>query len=371
MDNNQDLYCVGCGSKLQTTEKTKAGYLPENTLKKYIESDEQELYCQRCFRLRNYNDIMDVELDDSEFLSILNKISDEDALVVNLIDIFDYNGSVIPGIQRFIGNNKMILVANKEDLLPKSVNRDKLKRWFHRQAQNDGLNPVAEILISAKKNTNLDDLLSLINKYRGNKDVYIVGTTNVGKSTLVNSIISMSSNIKNLVTTSRFPGTTLDRIEIPLDDGAMLIDTPGIIHNYQLAHFLNKKELKEVTPSTEIKPKVYQLRGLQTLFIAGLARIDFIDDIKTSAIVYVDNNLLIHRTKLENADEFYKNHKADILNPPYDPQTLPEMQMFKFKATEKSDVVIAGLGWITIPAGITIKAYAPKGVEITLRKAIV
>ncbi|GKQ42511.1 ribosome biogenesis GTPase YqeH [Companilactobacillus sp. RD055328] len=371
MDNNQDLYCVGCGAKLQTTDKKKAGFLPENTLNKYLESDEQELYCQRCFRLRNYNDIMDVDMEDSEFIDILNKISDEDALVVNLIDIFDYNGSVIPGIHRFIGNNEMILVANKEDLLPKSVNRDKLKRWFHKEAQKDGLNPVDEILISAKKNTNLDDLLTMINKHRGKKDVYIVGTTNVGKSTLVNSIISMSSDIKNLVTTSRFPGTTLDRIEIPLDDGAMMIDTPGIIHRYQLAHFLNEKELKEVTPSSEIKPKVYQLRGLQTLFIAGLARIDFVDDIKTNAFVYVDNNLLIHRTKLEKADEFYEKHQGDILNPPFEPGTLPEMNPVKFTITEKSDIVIAGLGWVTVQPGITIKAYAPKGVEITLRKAIV
>lgn len=371
MTNNQDLYCIGCGAKLQTTDKTKAGYLPENTLNKYLESKEEELYCQRCFRLRNYNDIMDVQMDDSEFLSILNKISDEDALVVNLIDIFDYNGSVIPGIHRFIGNNKMILVANKEDLLPKSVKRDKLKRWFHQQAEKDGLNPVAEILISAKKNTNVDELLALINQYRGNKDVYIVGTTNVGKSTLVNSIISMSSKIKNLVTTSRFPGTTLDRIEIPLDDGAMLIDTPGIIHSYQLAHFLNEKELKEVTPNSEIKPKVYQLRGLQTLFIAGLFRIDFVQDVKTNAIIYADNNLLIHRTKLENADNFYQKHLGDILTPPYDKDSLPAMQMFKFTTKEKSDIVIAGLGWVTLPANVTIKAYAPKGVEVTIRKAIV
>lgn len=371
MDNTQELYCIGCGALLQTSDKTKAGYLPKATLEKYISADNQELYCQRCFRLRNYNEIVDVEMDNSEFVSILNRIGDEDALVINLIDIFDYDGSVISGIQRFIGNNDMILVGNKEDLLPKSVNRDRLKKWFHRQAVNVGLNPVDEILISAKKNKNIDELLELIEKYRGKRDVYVVGTTNVGKSTLINSIISMKSDIKNLITTSRFPGTTLDRIDIPLDDGAVIVDTPGIIHNYQIAHYLTDKELKEVTPTTEMKQKVFQLKGKQTLFLAGLARIDFIEDKPANAVVFVDNNLLIHRTKLENADEFFEKHQGELLNPPTDITNFPKMQKQKFTSKEKSDVVISGLGWVTIPAGTTVEAYAPKGVEITLRKAIV
>ena len=47
---------------------------------------------------------------------------------------------------------------------------------------------------------------------------YIVGTTNVGKSTLINKLIEQSVGEKDVVTTSRFPGTTLDLIDIPLDE---------------------------------------------------------------------------------------------------------------------------------------------------------
>ena len=56
----------------------------------------------------------------------------------------------------------------------------------------------------------------------------MVGVTNVGKSTLINAIIQEITGDKDIITTSRFPGTTLDKIEIPLDDGGHIYDTPGL-----------------------------------------------------------------------------------------------------------------------------------------------
>ena len=34
-----------------------------------------------------------------------------------------------------------------------------------------------------------------------------------------------------MITTSHFPGTTLDMIDIPLDDDSYMFDTPGIIQS--------------------------------------------------------------------------------------------------------------------------------------------
>ena len=81
--------------------------------------------------------------------------------------------------------------------------------------------------------------LELIEKYRKGRDVYIVGCTNVGKSTLVNRIIKrFTEEREDIITTSHFPGTTLDIIEIPLDDCSAIVDTPGIINEHQLAHYV-------------------------------------------------------------------------------------------------------------------------------------
>src|SRR5699024_5506670 len=109
-----------------------------------------------------------------------------------------------------------------------------------------------------------------------NKDVYIVGTTNVGKSTFINRLIKRTTGENDIITTSYFPGTTLGFIQIPLDDHTSLIDTPGIVNKQQMAHFMSKNDLKLITPDKELKPKIYQLHSQQTLFIGGLARLDFI-----------------------------------------------------------------------------------------------
>lgn len=372
-ENNEELYCIGCGAKIQSDDPDKLGYTPTSAIKKGLEND--ELYCQRCFRLRHYNEVSDVSLTDDDFLALLNQIGSADALIVNVIDVFDFNGSLIPGIHRFVGDNPVLMVGNKEDLLPRSLKRPKLKDWVRQRANAEGIHPVDVLLTSATRGHSIDKLLAAIEKYRKGRDVYVVGVTNVGKSTLINQIIKQSTGMQDLITTSRFPGTTLDKIEIPLDDGSLLVDTPGIIHKDQMAHYLSAKELRIATPQKEIRPKVYQLAGGQTLFFGGLARFDLIAGPKerNGVVVYMENNLQIHRTKLEKADDFFVKHQGGLLQPPTADElgNFPQLARFEFKVKEKSDLVFEGLGWVTVPSGSVVAGYAPSGVGVLLRKAMV
>ncbi|MDF0478757.1 ribosome biogenesis GTPase YqeH [Vagococcus sp. PNs007] len=367
----EEIRCIGCGSEIQTENKEGLGYTPNSALQKGLESG--DVYCQRCFRLRHYNDIQDVELTDDDFLRLLNGIGQEDALIVNVVDIFDFNGSLIPGLHRFIGNNPVLLVGNKVDILPKSLKRGKLTQWMRERAHEAGLRPEEVMLTSAKKPAEMEDLLKTIEKYRKGRDVYVVGVTNVGKSTLINAIIKSTAGVQELITTSQFPGTTLDKIEIPLEDGKNLIDTPGIIHKFQMAHYLGKKDLRIVAPTKEIKPKVYQLNAGQTLFLGGLARFDYIQGDKTSFITYVSNDVDIHRTKTEKADEFYKKHAGGLLTPPQADEVgdFPELVRFEFSVKENTDIVFAGLGWITITSPCVVAGWAPRGVDVLRRKALI
>jgi len=369
--DGEPLRCIGCGAMIQTTDKTAPGYTPQSALDKGIENN--EVYCQRCFRLRHYNEIVPVGLTDDDFLNLLTQIRDANALIVYVVDIFDFNGSVIPGLHRFVGDNPILLVGNKEDLLPRSLKRSKLQDWLRQRANEAGLRPIDITLLSAKTNQSVDGLLKLIDKYRGDRDVYVVGVTNVGKSTLINQIIRQNTGVKDLITTSRFPGTTLDKIELPLDDEHVLVDTPGIIQNQQMAHFLTGKDLKIVTPQKPIKPKVFQLNDQQTLFLGGVGRFDYTQGPKSGFTTYFENNLYIHRTKLENADDFYDRQLGELLTPPQaeDRDDFPPLVAHKFKITEKSDLVFEGLGWITVPAGVNVTGWAPQGVEVLVRRAMI
>ncbi|MGT2935062.1 ribosome biogenesis GTPase YqeH [Streptococcus castoreus] len=371
----EELFCIGCGIQIQTQEKEKAGFTPVAALKKGIETG--KLYCQRCFRLRHYNEITDVHITDDEFLRLLHEVGDSDALVVNVIDIFDFNGSVIPGLSRFVSGNDVLLVGNKKDILPKSVKASKVTQWLIERAYEEGLRPLDVILTSAQNKYAIKELIERINHLRKGRDVYIVGVTNVGKSTLINAIIQEIAGDKEVITTSRFPGTTLDKIEIPLDDGTFIFDTPGIVHRHQMAHYLSAKDLTVISPKKEIKPKTYQLNSGQTLFLGGLARFDFISGERQGFTAFFDNNLVLHRTKLEGADAFYEKHVGTLLMPPCkkDLTTFPKLVRHEFILDQKMDVVVSGLGWIRVNAQKEMKtkvaAWAPEGVSVIVRKAII
>ncbi|MBN8236706.1 ribosome biogenesis GTPase YqeH [Halobacillus kuroshimensis] len=364
-----EIQCQGCGAEIQTTNPEQPGYAPASALNR------EDIICKRCFRLKHYNEVQDVPYQDDDFLEMLNQINGTKSLVIQLIDIFDFNGSFIPGLKRLTGNNPVLLVGNKMDVLPKSVNHNKVKHWLKRSARENGLEVEDVFLISAEKNQGVEELSRAVEDYRNGKDVYVVGTTNVGKSTFINTLISNTSGVKDAITTSYFPGTTLGFIDIPLDEQSSMFDTPGVIHRHQMAHYVSDKDLKLITPRKEVKPKVYQLNEQQTLFIGGLARLDFEKGERSSFIGYFSNELHIHRTKMEKADDLYKNHLGELLTPP-DQDTkekLPPLKAQTLKITEpKTDIVFSGLGWITVPEGdVTVTAHVPEGVKVSLRASLI
>lgn len=366
---NEKLHCIGCGTEIQTENPQEPGYAPASSLEK------EDIVCKRCFRLKNYNELQPVSLTDDDFLRILNGLGTQKGLIVKIVDIFDFNGSWLPGLHRFVGSNPVLLIANKVDLLPKSVNKNKVINWIKQEAKNLGLKPIDVLLVSAHKGTGMTEAMDAIEHYRRGEDVYVVGCTNVGKSTFINRIIKNATGTEDIITTSHFPGTTLDMIEIPLDDKKAIYDTPGIINHHQMAHYLDPSELKFIMPKKEIKPKTFQLNAGQTLFVGALARFDFIQGQRAAFTVHIANDLEIHRTKLEKADELYANHRGELLAPPSEKyiDLLPKLVRHEFSIKEaKTDIVFSGLGWITIQdTNCVIAAYAPEGVEVQVRSSLI
>lgn len=368
---SEEIRCIGCGAVLQSTDPKKSGYLPQSALSKVESGEREEVYCQRCFRLRHYNEIMPVELDNSEFLALLNSLSTKKALIVNVVDLFDFSNSLISSLKRFVGSNDFILVGNKIDLFPKNSKESKIKDWMRQEANRMGLYPKDIFLISAAKKKNLDDLIEYLNQNSQDQDVYFVGTTNVGKSTLINAIIDKMGDVQNLITTSKFPGTTLDQIEIPLDNGHYLVDTPGIMTDSQLASMLNPKDLDLASPKKPLKPATYQLLPGNTIFLSGLGRIDYLKGPSTSFTVYASRNMYIHRTKTEKADEFYQKHVGDLLTPPSSIDELPALRGQEYSTKYRSDILFAGIGFITVPQGCVVRAYTPDGIGLGIRRALI
>ncbi|MDO4432067.1 MAG: ribosome biogenesis GTPase YqeH [Aerococcaceae bacterium] len=363
--------CIGCGATIQTTNATEMGFLPASALAKGIEQG--KFYCQRCFRLRHYNELQDMQLDDAVFLEKLGEIAHDDAFIIKVVDIFDIEGSLIHGLSRFIGNQPFVVLANKFDLLPKVTREKRVKHWLKQVLRDHDLYPEDVLLASANKQASLTELIELIERVIHKRNVYIVGVTNVGKSTLINQLIRYFGGEKEVITTSNHPGTTLDLIRIPLTEQHAIIDTPGVIHRTQLAHYLDRDAIKQLLPSKPLKPKTYQLHPEQTIFLAGVARIDFNRGKKTAFTYYVSNDCYIHRTKLSEADALYARHKGDLLSLPKAEQAdaFPPLTPKKIHLKANQDVAISGLGWLTANEDAELTVWVPQGVAIHVRESII
>ncbi|HIW34961.1 MAG TPA: ribosome biogenesis GTPase YqeH [Candidatus Paenibacillus intestinavium] len=365
------MHCAGCGVAIQSENKELIGFVPASAIEK------QPIICQRCFRIKNYNEASSVALDQDEFLRLLSGIGDTNSLVVHIVDIFDFEGSLISGLQRFVGNNEVLLVVNKIDLLPKVMNMNRIRNWVQQQAKQQGLRTVDVVLCSAKRNIGFERVIEEIENYRNGRDVYVVGATNVGKSTLINRLISDYSDLTQELTTSRYPGTTLDAVRIPLDDGHAIVDTPGIVYASRITEIVPRSFLGTLLPDKPIKPLVYQLNEGQTLFMGSIVRFDFVEGERQSFTFYISNALNIHRTKLERADELYEQHQGELLGGP-SREELADIPAWtrhtlRVKRGQYNDVYISGLGWIQVnsDSGALLDIYAPKGIKVILRDSMI
>ncbi|MDH5042638.1 ribosome biogenesis GTPase YqeH, partial [Enterococcus faecalis] len=60
---SEHMKCIGCGAELQSDDQNKPGYVPASSLKK------EDVICKRCFRLKHYNEIQDVNMTSDDFLT--------------------------------------------------------------------------------------------------------------------------------------------------------------------------------------------------------------------------------------------------------------------------------------------------------------
>ena len=326
--------CIGCGVTLQTSNTDELGYI--NKLDNNL--------CERCFRIRNYNDYKFVIKDNNDYINILRNVNNTNDLVVLVVDLFNISKN-LEDISKYI-NNKILLVLTKRDILPKSCYDEKFIKYF----ENYNLNIIDTIVISSNKNYNLDILYNKINTYKTSNNVYVVGFTNSGKSTLINKIIYNYSSVDTNITTSNLPSTTIDSIEVKVNDDLTLIDTPGLLDNGDIINFIDSKTLKKIIPTKELKPITYQIKDNQTILIEDLVRVDLFD--KNSMTIYMSNNLSIKRI-YKDTDEF-KNLKKH-----------------EFNIEDDSDIVIQGLGFIKFTHKSKIILYTKENVSVFVRKNLI
>ena len=159
-----------------------------------------------------------------------------------------------------------------------------------------------------------------------------------------------------------------------------IIPVKYIRHDYRKKedttyHYQFTNLLEYITPKKYVKPKTFQLNPEQTLFINGFIRIDFVSGERSSFVGNFANNVLVHRTKLANADSFYDSHKDDVLLFPtkLERQKLGNFVTKKvnFTKEQKIDIAISGLGFLSVYGTGTLMVTYFNNVKVIVRKAMI
>ncbi|KAM7342354.1 nitric oxide-associated protein 1 isoform 2-T2 [Cochliomyia hominivorax] len=240
--------CNGCGAELHCSQHSKPGFLPVEIFQGRTEKELKSLICQRCHFLKIYNVALDIEVSPETYIETISAIKDQFALAIVMVDLLDFPCSIWPGIHNLLGYKRPIfIVGNKVDLLPRDCNSylDHIKLCLKEEIIKSGfdrLNVKHISLISAKTGYGIEELITQLQKiwaYKG--DVYLVGCTNVGKSSLFNVLLNSdycrpeAEDLIPKATTCPWPGTTLKMLKFP-------IHRPSEIRVYERFKRLNSEK---------------------------------------------------------------------------------------------------------------------------------
>ena len=296
--------CIGCGAVLQNTDKNKNGYTPKLENK----------YCMRCFRLTNYNDLTETitEKDNEKIIATINKNNEYSFFLIDATNITREAVDIYQSIK-----TRKCLLLTKIDLLPNNITVNNYVNKFKKI-----YNIKEEVyFLSATKKVNVSRILKIMDNLNLKK-AYILGCTNAGKSTLINAMLNNKT-----ITTSRIPNTTLDFINLYIED-KILTDTPGFVTT-TTPFITDKKYYKKIDYKERIKPITYQTKETASLVLEENYRLSNFG--LNSVTTYFNNNILVKRDFKQNVDSL------------------------EIKIMANTDIVIKDLGFINIKKPCTLK----------------
>uniref|UniRef100_A0A1B0EZN4 G domain-containing protein n=1 Tax=Phlebotomus papatasi TaxID=29031 RepID=A0A1B0EZN4_PHLPP len=221
--------CNGCGGMLQCAEPSFPGYIPSEIYKTCKEKELKKITCQRCHFLKNYNIALNVNILPEKYLQFISSIAHKPGLGVLIVDLLDFPTSIWSDVHKVIGDQRpLFIVGNKVDLIPKdcrnylnNIRANLREEVIKKGIREENIKHIA--LVSATTGYGIEELITnLHHKWGTQGDVYLIGATNVGKSSLFNALLGsdyckvQACDLIQRATASPWPGTTLRLLKFPI-----------------------------------------------------------------------------------------------------------------------------------------------------------
>lgn len=358
----EELKCIGCGITLQCEDESKEGYVNPSAFNREF------ILCKRCYQLKHYGKFT-TSKEVKNSITLIHGSANKDDLIVLIVDVSLVYTPLIKVLKELNSFKNVMVVANRFDLYKDLVNKEKTMKFLKNQFKKAGIN-VSKIFIV---DDNIDEIFDYIDEKCINNDAYFVGLENAGKTTLINKILACVANEdKNFLTNSKYPGTTVDLIKIPLAENNYLIDSPGIKSKGNILHYVEFDFIKHLLNDNKINPKIFQLNEKQSLLVSNVLRFDFVDGNKQGIVFYGSSQLDVLRAKLENAETTFNNRVKDLKLKSKNVKSFKDLNKTVIinKEDKKIDIVIEGMAMISVKKG-TYHIYTLKGVNVFTRDAMI
>lgn len=364
------LRCYHCGAILQCENENEKGYIIPESL--YRATPIQIIYCDRCFEtMKAFNNSELEQKVDQEVLKILDDAFATDALIIWVVDLFSFNGTLNSEIAKKVKKLNVIVVGNKRDLFPLNVKDESLVEYLNTTFNAYGIKPKSVRLLGATNKIDSKELIDSVNTARKGHDVYMIGNSTSGKTSIINRAMKGFENkTTRQIKTITYPGTSVNVLEIPLSRSSFFYELPGISQTTSATGKLEKDVVRQIVPKKAVKLITRTMSAGDALMVGSLAAFEIIKGKTTNYRFYSAEGVETRKVQSKKLDDYINENNIRRFARPVSERLVSflDYDMFEYAMENDKkwhDIAIEGLGWLSfIAQGQMIRVRLPKGVAL-------
>ena len=364
------LRCYHCGAILQCENENEKGYIIPESL--HRATPIQIIYCDRCFEtMKAFNNSELEQKVDQEVLKILDDAYATDALIIWVVDLFSFNGTLNSEIAKKVKKLNVIVVGNKRDLFPANVKEESLVEYLIETFNAYGIKPKSVRLLGATNKIDSKELIDSMNAARKGHDVYMIGNSTSGKTSIINRAMKGFENkTSRQIKTITYPGTSVNVLEIPLSRSSFFYELPGISQTTSATGKLEKDVIRQIVPKKAVKAVTRSMSAGDALMVGSLAAFEVIKGKATNYRFYSAEGVETRKVQSKKLDDYINENNIRRFARPVSERLVSflDYDMFEYAMENDKkwhDIAIEGLGWLSfIAQGQMIRVRLPKGVAL-------